>query len=109
MAFERRPEDELIHRLLTVPVRRGNEARFNILLDQQIALAGDEPEDPDSRIDLAYFDRNLGRVVFAEVKGIWDSRLLQLDPRPKVIDQLERYPPKYSADCHVDRLATPDR
>lgn len=91
MKFERRLEEDLIHRILSIPVRRGEQRVWNLPLDQQIAFSGEELNESNNRIDFVYYDRTLEKVVFAEVKGIWDNRLEPTESRPVVIDQLERY------------------
>lgn len=86
------PEGRLVQNIIGVPVKRQGTPIWNVIVDQELAFVGSE-EDPNNRIDLAYFDRKLNKLVFAEVKRRRDDRLKSTknEGTPKVVGQLSRY------------------
>ena len=75
------PEAKIVHAICCRPE--------NQIIDQEITF--DESGQSRDKIDLCHFDYGLGKLAFAEVKRKSDSRLLERDGRPKVLDQLEAY------------------
>jgi hypothetical protein len=63
----------------------------NQVLDQEIAFQ--EPGESRDKIDLCYYEANISKLVFVEVKQVDDSRLFSRanGSRPEVIDQLQSY------------------
>lgn len=86
-----RPEQRLLGAVLN------NQNNAGIVVDQEIAFPGN-----NSRIDLCYFDSNLKKLAFVEIKGVADRRLLSCGGNaPEVLTQLQNYAEQFAAgsDC----------
>lgn len=75
------PEGRLVHRIAT--------RSENLTLDQEITFA--ESGENRDKVDLCYFDTDLQKLVFVEVKRVEDGRLFQTADRPEVLNQLAAY------------------
>lgn len=84
MAAQVTPEKKMLGAVLN---HRANEG---VVVDQEIAFAGGERS--DDRIDLCYFDSDLRKLAFVEIKRVDDKRLMSCggDP-PEVLTQLQNY------------------
>lgn len=83
-----RPEQKLLGAVLN------HQNNAGIVVDQEIAFPGN-----NGRIDLCYFDCNLKKLAFVEIKRVNDRRLLSCGGMaPEVLTQLKNYADRFAAE-----------
>jgi len=83
-----RPEQKLLGAVLN------HQNNAGIVIDQEIAFPGNT-----GRIDLCYFDRELQKLAFVEIKRFADPRLLSCGGMaPEVLTQLKTYAEFFAAE-----------